>query len=378
MEINIERDALLNGIGHVLGVVDKRGTSMPILSHCLLKTNGNGITISATDLEIGFRGQCPAEVAKPGALTVQADCFHKLVKALPKGPLTLVGTDKAGVKIQAGDSRYKLNGLPAENFPPIPEAVGENPMEVDGRLLQEMIHRTIFSTTANEQQYHLRCIFWEVLEPDEGKYWLRLVSTDGHRLTLMERPLLNGWELHLGRGIMVPYKGVREICRFVEGKEKVALGLVGQTLTVQAADKHLSVRLLDRKFPEYRRIIPEGFAYRFEVNRQEFIGALKRIAQLSTERFKGVILKLSPGSAEATFENPEVGEGREQFPVKLEAGDASILPLELGCNAPYLLEPLQAMSGERVSLEINDPNMPFRLMGQEDPHYFALIMPMGR
>ena len=377
MEINIERDTLLNGIGYVLGVVDKRGT-MPILSHCLLKTNGDGIIISATDLEISFRGFYPAEVTKPGALTVQADYFNKLVRDLPKGSLSLVGTDKAGVKIQAGDSRYQLNGFPAEDFPPIPETTGENLVEIDGRLLQEMIHKTIFSTTGNEQQYHLRCIFWEVLEPDEGKCWLRLVSTDGHRLTLMERPLLSGWELHLGEGIMVPYKGVREICRFVEGKEKVALGLVGQTLTVQAADKHLSVRLLDSKFPEYRRIIPEGFAYRFAVNRREFIDTLKRIAQLSIERFKGVILKMSADLAEITFINPEVGEGREQLPVKLESGDSSMLPLELGCNAPYLLEPLQAMSGETVSLEINDQDHPFRLMDQEDPHYFGLIMPMSR
>jgi DNA polymerase-3 subunit beta len=376
MEISIERDALLNGIGHVLGVVDKRGT-MPILSHCLLKTNGDGITIAATDLEIGFRGHCPAEVAQPGALTVPADCFSKLISALPKGSLTLVKTDKAGLKIQVGESRYQLNGLAAEQFPEIPGETGVNLLEVDARLLKEMIRKTIFSATANEQQYHLRGIFWEVLEPDEGHWWLRLVSTDGHRLSLIERPLPGGEQLGLGQGILVPLKAAREICRFVEGQEKVTLCQVGQSLSLQAEDKYLSIQLLDGKFPEYRRIIPEGFAYRFAVNRLEFIGALKRIAQLSTERFKGVILKLSAGSAEVTFANPEVGEGREHISVKLGEGEASELPLELGCNAPYLLEPLQAMSGDTVLLEINDLDRPFRITDQGDPHYFGLVMPMS-
>jgi DNA polymerase-3 subunit beta len=376
MEINIERDVLLNGLGYVLGVVEKRGT-LPILSHCLLKTNGDGITISATDLEIGFRGHCPAEVAKPGALTVPADCINKLVRALPKGPLTLVGTDNAGLKIQARDSRYQLNGFDAREFPEIPGATGENLLEVDGRLLKEMIDKTIFSVGRTEFNDHLCSIFWEVLETDEDNHWLRLVSTDGHRLTLVERTLDEGEQLDLGQGILVPLKAAREICRFVEGQERVTLCLAGQSLSLQAADKYLSVRLLERKFPDYRRIIPEGFAYRFAVNRLELIGALKRIAQLSTERFKGVILQLSAGSAEVTFANPEVGEGREQVQVTLTTGDASQLPLELGCNAPYLLEPLLAMAGDAVFLEINANDRPFRLMDPADPHYFGLIMPMS-
>ena len=375
MQVNIERETLLKGIGHALGVVDKRGT-LPILSHCLLQTNGDGVFISATDLEISFRGFYPAEVTEPGALTVQAGYLHNLIKDLPKGPVALVGTDKAAMQIQTGDSQYQLYGLSAEQFPPIPEAAGENLVEVESRFLKEMIHKTIFSVSGEDLQYNLSGIFWERVDSDEDS-WLRLVSTDGHRLTLVERPLPESAQMDLGEGILVPYKAMREIGRFLDGQEKVTLGLGEKTLALQAADKHLFIRLLDRKFPEYRRIIPEGFTYRFSVNRQELTETLKRIAQLSSDRFKGVILKLAADSAEVTFANPDVGEGRELLSVTLESGDADQLPLEVGFNARYFLEPLQAMPGDTVFLEINDRDHPCRIMDQGDPHYFSLVMPMS-
>jgi DNA polymerase-3 subunit beta len=375
MQVNIERETLLKGIGQVLGVVDKRG-ALPILSHCLLQTNGNGVFISATDLEISFRGFYPAEVREPGALTVQAGFFNNLIKDLPQGPLALVGSDKAAMQIKTGDSRYQLYGLVAEQFPPIPECVQGDLVEVDSRLLKEMILKTIFSVAGDDLQYNLSGIFWARVELEEGS-WLRLVSTDGHRLTLVERPLPQGTELGLGEGILVPYKAMREIARFLDGQEKVGLGLNDKTLALQAVDKHLFVRLLERKFPDYQRIIPEGFAYRFAINRRELTDTLKRIAQLSSDRFKGVIFKLAAEAAEVTFANPDVGEGRELLPVTLTAGDASQLPLEVGFNARYLLEPLQTIAGDTVFLEINDCDRPCRLLDQGDPHYFSIVMPLN-
>lgn len=361
MEINIEQETLTKAIGQLLGVVDKRGT-LPILSHCLLQTDGNGVFISATDLEIGFRGFYPAKVTKPGTITVQADFFNKLIKDLPKGPLALVGTDNASLKIQTGDSNYQLYGLSGEQFPNLPEAAQARRVEVESPLLKEMISKTIFSAVGDNRDLpsNLSGVFWEQVSfPKDGPeldYWLRLVSTDGHRLTFMERPLPESEQIDLDEGFLVPCKGMREIYRFLDGQEKVALGLGEKTLTVQAAEKHLSVRLLDRKFPDYRRIIPEGFAFRFSINRRELSDTLKRMAQLSSNRFKGMIFNLTADSLEVSFANAEVGEGRELLPVILEGGDGSQLPLEVGFNARYLMEPLQAISSDTVSLEINDRN----------------------
>jgi DNA polymerase-3 subunit beta len=376
MQINIEQETLAKAIGQVLGVVDKRGT-MPILSHCLLETDNNGVFISATDLEISFRGFVPAEVKEPGAITVRADYFNKVVADLPKGPLALVGTENAAMHIQTGESQYKLYGLPAKQFPEISGATGENLVELEGCLLRDMVIKTIFSAAGGNQELPgLKGVFWEKVEIEE-KSWLRLLSTDGHRLTLVERLLPDYTEMDLGKGILVPYKGMREIYRFLNGQEKVTLGLGEKTLALQAGDKHLSVRLLDGKFPDYRRIIPEGHAFRFAVKRIELADTLNRMVQLSSDRIKGMVFNLTADSAEVTFSDPEVGEGQELLPIILEVGDASQLPLKVGFNAKYLMEPLQVMPGDTVFLEINGPDRPCRLMGKGDPHYFSIIMPMS-
>ena len=277
----------------------------------------------------------------------------------------------------AGDSRYQLNGLPPDQFPPVPEIAEQNLVEVESHMVKEMIEKTIFSVSADDLQYHLSSIFWERLEVETG-FLLRLISTDGHRLTLIERPLPGSENLSIEKGILIPRKGMAEVIRFLAEEEKVSLGLSTQSLALRADDHYLFIRLLlDKKFPEYRRIIPETFAYRFAVNRREFHEAIKRISLLSSERFKGVVLKLSSDQVEVSFTNPEVGEGQEMVPLFMEAGDPAGLPLEVGFNARYFLEPLNAMESEMAILELNDKDRPCRLVDQGDPHYFSIIMPMS-
>lgn len=376
MQVKIDRETLLKGVGRTLGVVDRRGT-MPILSNFLMQTETNQVRIAATDLEVSFRGFYPAEILEPGAVTIQAHYFFNLIKELPGDTLDLRATDKGGMKILAGDSRYQLNGLPADQFPPVPEIAEQNLVEVESHMVKEMIEKTIFSVSLDDLQYHLSSIFWERLEVDNG-FLLRLISTDGHRLTLIERPLPGSENLSIEKGILIPRKGMAEVIRFLAEEEKVSLGLSTQSLALRADDHYLFIRLLtDKKFPEYRRIIPETFSYRFAINRREFAEAIKRISLLSSERFKGVILNLTSDRVEVSFSNPEVGEGQETVPVFMEAGDPAGLPLEVGFNARYFTEPLNAMESEMVILELNDKDRPCRLVDQGDPHYFSIIMPMS-
>ena len=168
-------------------MVDRRGT-MPILGNFLLQTDENRVIISATDLEVSFRGYYPAEVLEHGAVTVQAHYFFNLIKELPGDTLNLTGTEKSSLKIQVGDARYQLNGLAADQFPPVPEVTDQHLVEVESGMVKDMIEKTIFSVSADDLQYHLSSIFWERVEVDNG-FLLRLISTDGHRLTLIERPL---------------------------------------------------------------------------------------------------------------------------------------------------------------------------------------------
>jgi DNA polymerase-3 subunit beta len=375
MRLKMERESLLKAVGRTLGVVDRRGT-MPILSHFLLEAKDDQVAVAATDLEVSFRGFFPAEVMEPGALTLPAHYVHNLIKELPGDSLDLTGTESSNVKIQVGESLYQLLGLPADQFPPVPEIADLTLVEVESPLLKDMIEKTIFSVSGDDLQYHLSGIFWERHQEPEG-YQLRLVSTDGHRLTLIQRPLPASEQFAIDEGILIPRKGVAEISRLLAEEEKVGLGLTKKSLALQADNKYLFIRLLEKKFPDYRRIIPESFTFRFTLSRQALYDTIRRISLLSTERFRGVVLALGPETLEATFHNPEVGEGREVLPLTMEQGNPGELPIQIGFNARYFLEPLSAMSGDTVLLEMNDKERPCRLVQQDDPNYFAIIMPMS-
>ncbi len=375
MHLKMDRENLLKAVGRTLGVVDRRGP-MVILSHFLLEAQDDQVAVAATDLEVSFKGFFPAEVLEPGALTLPAHYLHNLIKELPGNSLDLTGTESSKVKIQAGESRYQLIGLPADQFPPVPEIADLTLVQVDSTVLKEMIEKTIFSVSVDDLQYHLSGIFWERLEGPEG-FQLRMVSTDGHRLTLIERPLPESEQFAIEEGILIPRKGVAEILRLLAEEDKVGLGLSKKSLALQTDNKYLFIRLLEKKFPEYRRIIPESFVYRFVLSRQALYDTIRRISLLSTDRFRGVVLNFGVDTLEATFHNPEVGEGREVIPLTLAAGDQAELPMQIGFNARYFLEPLSVMTEDTVFLELNDRERPCRLVQQDDPNYFAIIMPMS-
>jgi DNA polymerase III subunit beta len=401
MQVSVEQGALLRGLEHTLGVVDKRGI-MPILAHCLVEANGQGLVISATDLEISFRGAFPAEVRESGTFTVRAHTLHSLVKGLPKDVNLEVTGDDDQIKLIAGESRYKFLAFPAEQFPPLPAVAEENLVEVEAAALVDLINKVLFSM-GDDLQYHLQAVLWERVE-HEGEIRLRLVSTDGHRLSLAAGlPGLEGLEALTS--VLVPAKAMREIKRFAEHNAKdgkIHLGLMWpkeeqgsifdeesqekeeaeekakeppQFLCLKAGGQELSVRLLGLKFPEYQRIIPESFEKGFTFNRQELAAAIRRISLLTPERFRGVVFTLAEGTAELTHENPDVGKGRELVEV-LERSGTLDEPLTVGFNARYLLEPLAVMKGDLAVLEINEPARPALLRDPGAPGASWLVMPM--
>jgi DNA polymerase-3 subunit beta len=377
MEIKADQETLVKAISAVLGVVDKKST-MPILSNVLIKTNGNGLEIGATDLEISFKGYCPAQITGEGAVTVPAHQLGSLIKELPAGELELKSNGKHTLMIKRGDSLYKLSGINPDQFPPLPSRPEGGFVEMESKVLKEMLRKVIFSCSSDDLQYHLSSVFMVAVEED-GRPYLRLVTTDGHRLTLMQRenPLV-GLLSGLDQGILLSRKAAAEIIRFLGEEEKVSLNLDGNTLTVLAGEKLLAIRLLDKKFPEYQRIIPESFVHRLAFNREELFTTVKRLSLLTSDRFKGVLFKISAETAEVFHQSPDVGEGREVLQqLTVENSDPEKFPLEMGFNARYILEPLGMMTGDQVVLEINETERPARLSDPNDPHYFSIVMPMS-
>jgi DNA polymerase III subunit beta len=339
---------------------------------------------------------------------VQAHILHNLLKSLPKGDLALaVNEDTYRMTIEASGLKYELLGVDVEQFPSMPELAKVKEaecLEIKSRILTEMIGKTIFSVSDEPYQSHLHGIFWEMVEL-AGEPWLRMVSSDGHRLTMVERSVPGIEKLNIGPGVFIPAKAARQISRFLEAgafETAAEVALSEKFLALTENDKAMFIRLGEKKFPDYRRIILDHYTYRFTVNRQDLVMVLRRLALLSPEKFKGVVLDLTEDTMEITSDNPEVGEGKELLSITAEifepgpkeaeefiqdteegktdhenkAGDGRSLPLRIGFNIRYLMEPLVAIEGEQVSLEIGDPKRPCRIMDLNDTHFFGLLMPM--
>ena len=377
MKLEMDKNTLLQGIGRTQGVIDRRSQT-PILAHCLLEAIPDQLKISATDYEISFRGLYPAQVQEEGGLTVPAINFFSILKELPEGTISLETTANNSLQLLMGVMRYQFMGLGPDSFPPLPVVVEESLQPVPGSVLREMFEKTIYSVSLDDLQPHLMGVYLEKLP--EGSQ-LRMVSSDGHRLSLIDREIEAVQHFDMEEGILVPRKGAVELLRLLEG-EDCALGLEKKSLVLRQGQDYLFIRLLDKKFPDYRRILPEAAKLQVQVARKPFLEILRRMSLLSSERFKGVVLTISEDWLDLRYHNPDIGGGEERLPLKVqvlspsEEDDGLTLPFEVSYNARYLIEPLAVMAGEEVILELTARKRPLCLKDPSDPAYLSIIMPM--
>ena len=268
MKLQIEKDILLQGAGRTQGVIDRRG-NMPILSHCLLEADENQLKISATDYEVSFRGYYPAQVLESGGLTVPAVNFFNIVRELPSGVISLESTENSNLIIKTGETRYQFLGLPAENFPPLPNLENHPMLDLKSAAFREMLEKTSFSIATDDLQQQLAGVYLERI-PDSGT--LRLVSSDGHRLSLIDREIEKAQQVKIEQGILIPRKGVAEMLRLLGEEEDCALGLEKKSLVLKQGNNFLYVRLLEKKFPDYHRIIPGSPQIQLLIGRRGFVG----------------------------------------------------------------------------------------------------------
>src|ERR1700757_3772239 len=209
MEFKIEKAALLQGLYLAQGISDRKST-MPILANVLLRTDGKDkLLVAATDLNVTVTAELPCKVKEEGGLTVGAKHLHDIVKSLPGEDLALKRTENQYAEIRAGKVDYKVVGMADRDFPKLPNHREVKFAKVDAPTLRAMIAKTFFSISPDETRYHLNGVLFEC----DGAV-ARMVSTDGHRLSKVERPLAGGPKL--ATGVIIPRKGLVELRRALE------------------------------------------------------------------------------------------------------------------------------------------------------------------
>lgn len=371
MELRVDRETLLKGLAKVLGVVERKST-MPILSNTLLEASGETLKLTGTDLDVGTVSSYPAEVAKTGRVAVDARKLHDIVKEIGEGRVALKRLDNNWLDVSAGKARFKITGLSPDEYPNLPDVASARTAAVPGKVLAEMLDKTSFSVSTDETRYNMSGVFVEKA-PAEGsrKAGLRMVSTDTHRLSKIEKELTKVPEM--ASGVILPRKGVVEMRRLAEevGEGAVELGFASGNAVAKAGQTVVVMRLIEGQFPPYASVLPKNNTRTLTIDRLRFAAALRRISVLSSERIKGVKLELGKQGLTLSASNPEFGEAHEEIEADY-AGEA----LEIGFNAKYLLDALSVLTEEVVELSLADDSSPGVLRGKGGADYLYVIMPM--
>ena len=369
MELVVRKNDLLRELQLFQGIVERKNT-IPILANVLMEAKGDQVSFLATDLEVGLRSKCSATVTKAGSLTLPAKKFFEIVKSLPETDIR-IAEDKGGVKIAADRFDSRLQTLPREDFPTLPEAGGTPTSALERNAVKEMVAKTQFAITGEDTRYFLNGALF-VLKPEE----MSLVATDGHRLALVTVTRGGGKgkkDADESKAIL-PKKTLGELGRLLgEGEGDIGYERGENHLFFQVGDRMLISRMIDGQFPAYERVIPKGNDKHIEFERDRLTNAVKRVALLSNERSRAVKIQIDKGKVDVTSSSPDLGEAKETLPVDYDGS-----PMQICFNAQYVLDFLAAVATDVVSLELKDEvsQAVMKPVGAEGYDYTYVIMPM--
>ena len=365
MELVVRKTELLRELQLFQGIVERKNT-IPILANVLIEAKGDEVCMLATDLEVALRSRCQASVGKSGSLTLPAKKLYEIVKALPETDVR-IEEDKNGVKVAADRFDSRMQTLPREDFPTLPDASGKARATLPRNVLKEMVGKTQFAITGEDTRYFLNGAKF-VLKPES----LTLVATDGHRLALVEATHKVGVPEEVG--VILPKKTLLELGKLLaEGDGDVIFESGENHLFFEVGGRMLISRMIDGQFPAYERVIPKSNDKNIEFERERLTNAVKRVALLSNERSRAVKFDIAKGKVDVTSSSSEFGEAREEIPV-----DFTGTPLAISFNAQYVLDFLNVVETDTVQLSLKDEvsQAVMKPVGAQGYDYTYVIMPM--
>lgn len=363
MELKIARDVFLEGLSKTQGVVERKNT-MPVLSNVLLDADKTGLKISATDLEVAVVVQVQAQVSTPGRITVPSKHLTDIVRELSASEIKILLKENDRLEIKAGSSVFNIPGLSAKEFPTLPKVENKS-TEVDCARFKLMIEKTAPAMSLDDTRQNLAGIYMKSLEG--GRFCM--VATDGHRLCKTEQSL--NIDSDKSFAVIVPRKGVAELRKIVSQEGSFELAIGEKNLFARKGNETLFVRLIEGEFPDYERVIPQKNDKMVMVPREPFMGALRRVSLLSSERSRAVVISFTPGHLDVFIDNPDLGEAREELDVEYKGEKMNV-----GFNAKYFLDILTVMNDEKLILALQSDLAPCMIKSEKDFGFLAVIMPM--
>ena len=370
MEFNIKRDLFSMGIQKTLGIVEKK-TTMPILSNLLLRAGKNRVTIMASDREIGLVADYEAEVLQDGEITLSARKLHEMVREIQGETIHVIKNERDIVILTCNKATYRIPGIPADDYPVVADQEDIPFYKVKGATLKELIRKTAFAMSTDEMRKTLCGVLMETEKVGEN-FWIRMVATDGHRLSMMKMDTGEKDFLTMEKSVIIPRKGLVEIRRLVEDEPgDVFLGVRQGMCIVKTDHTLLKVSLVDGEYPDYRRVIPAEKGVIVGIEKDKLLHTLRRMSVISSERYNGVIMTLAADKIVLNSNNPDVGEANDEIDV-VYAGEGK----SVGYNVTYLADAVDVIDEERIAFEVGEGMKPGIVRAVGNENYFCIVMPL--
>jgi DNA polymerase III subunit beta len=364
--VQLERDALLKPLQAVTGIVEKRHT-LPILSNVLLERRQNRLSLVATDLEIQVATSTDTGKGGEGdaSLTVSARKLQDILRSLPEATEAVLDVQNNRLQVKSGKSRFNLQTLPAADFPAMADpGAAQAKVTMPQKALRELLMLVQYAMAQQDIRYYLNGL---LLVLDGGL--VRVVATDGHRLSYAARPLGQQQEK---RDVILPRKAVQELGRLLgDVEEVVTIEIFTSLVRFSFGDIVLTTKIIDGKFPDYTRVVPTNYQKRFAIKRQVLLQSLQRAAILSNEKFRGVRWMVAPGVLRISCTNNEQEEAQEELEITY-SGEA----LDIGFNITYLLDVLNNVLSDSVECSFGDANSSMLVTVPDNNEFRYVVMPM--
>ncbi len=330
-----------------------------------MEKNGEKLTLLATDIEIQITTQTPTQGAEKASMTVGARKMQDILRSLPESAEVSLTLDDKRLQLKAGKSRFNLQTLPAEDFPRMATSEGQaSRLSLTQKQMKRLLGLVQYAMAQQDIRYYLNGLLL-VAKGSE----LRMVATDGHRLAYAAETLP---EAPSPIEVILPRKTVLELSRqLADSDDPLEVLLTPTQARFSFGSIELVSKLIDGKFPDYERVIPQHHAKVIKMSRNTLLHSLLRAAILTNEKFRGVRLVLSPGSLKIISSNAEQEEAQEEIEIEYSAE-----ALDVGFNVTYLLDVLNNVSNESIELHLADANSSalFVLPGNDTFKY--VVMPM--
>lgn len=365
MKFSISRDTFLRPLQLVVSAVASGRPALPIMGNILIEVKNGLLSLTGTDLEVELITQIQLQQpAIDGIITVPARKLLDICRGLSAPCEITFEVKNERVTIRSGRSRYLLSSLPAIDFPNIESWNSLLELTVQQSEFKKLIEYTQFAMASQDVRYYLNGMYFEASENS-----LRSVATDGHRLASSAITLAQAIE---SQSIIVPRKGVLELVKLLDNEqENVTLQIGQNNLRAIIGGFIFTTKLVDGRFPDYRRVIPRDGDKVLLASRESLKQAFTRAAILSNEKFRGVRLTLSENLLQITANNPEREEAEEYLDVSYQSE-----PLEIGFNVSYVLDVLNTLKSDQVKITFSSSDHSTLIESTDSDDSLYVLMPM--